>query len=147
MNFRQANPNDIPRLQQIRNAVKENTLSDPALIKDEDYLEFLNERGNGWVCQVDGNIVGFSMVDLRENNVWALFLHPEYEKQGIGRQLHDLMLHWYFEQTDTTIWLGTAPNTRAAAFYRRAGWQEAGQHGKYEIRFEMTWQNWQAQQH
>jgi len=56
--------------------------------------------------------------------------------------LHDDMLDWYFSQTDSTIWLGTAPNTRAENFYRKAGWKEAGIHGKGEIKFEMTAATW-----
>jgi GNAT superfamily N-acetyltransferase len=79
---------------------------------------------------------------LKENNIWALFLLPSVEKQGIGRLLHDTMLDWYFEQTSTTVWLGTTPNTRAASFYRKAGWQEVGMHGKDELKFEMSQQQW-----
>ena len=81
-------------------------------------------------------------MDLQDNNVWALFLRPEFEKQGVGRKLHDMMIDWYFQQTQITIWLGTAPKTRAETFYRRAGWTEIGTHGKGEIKFEMTFENW-----
>ena len=87
-------------------------------------------------------IVGFSIVDLKDKNVWALFLRPEFEKQGFGRKLHDIMLNWYFEQTKTNIWLGTSPNTRAEIFYRKAGWTEIGTHGNGEIKFEMSYKNW-----
>jgi len=52
------------------------------------------------------------------------------------------MLDWYFEQTNSAIWLGTAPNTRAEKFYRKAGWEETGIHGKGEIKFGMTVANW-----
>jgi hypothetical protein len=52
------------------------------------------------------------------------------------------MLDWYFEQTKEDVWLGTAPGTRAEAFYRKSGWQERGMHGKGEIKFEMTYNNW-----
>ena len=62
-------------------------------------MEFITKRGKGWVCEIDNQIVGFSIADLKENNIWALFVHPNYDKQGIGRHLHDLMLNWYFNQT------------------------------------------------
>ena len=65
-------------------------------------------------------IVGFSIADLKDNNVWALFLRLEF------KQLHDMMLEWYFTQTMNNVWLGTSPNTRAEAFYRKAGWTEIG---------------------
>ena len=144
MNIREATTNDIPQIQVVRNAVKENTLSDPSLVTDKDCEEFINQRGKGWVCEADEGIVGFSIVDLKENNIWALFVHPDFDKQGIGRQLHDVMLDWYFIQTEETVWLGTAPGTRAEAFYRKAGWTEIGTHGKGEIKFEMTERKWKT---
>jgi len=144
MNFREAKIEDIKQMQIIRNAVTENILSNPDLLPGKDYEEFMFERGKGWVCEIENQIVGFSIVDLKENNVWALFLLPGFEKQGIGRQLHDIMVDWYFTQTRDTIWLGTTPKTRADMFYRRAGWKETGMHGEDEIKFEMTFEKWTA---
>lgn len=144
MNIREAVTSDIPQIQVVRNAVKENTLSDPSLVTDQDCEEFITKRGKGWVCEIEGRIVGFSIADLKDHNIWALFVDPTFEKQGIGRKLHDLMLDWYFLQTEETVWLGTAPGTRAEAFYRRSGWTETGTHGKGEIKFEMTAKEWAA---
>lgn len=140
--LRPATLEDIPQIQIVRNSVKENTLSNPNLVTDNDCLEYITQRGKGWVYEVGGKIVGFSIVDIVDNNVWALFLMPEYERQGIGRQLHDVMVDWYFTQTKENLWLGTAPNTRAEGFYRKAGWQEIGTHGKGEIKFETTYKAW-----
>ena len=142
MFFREARVTDIPQIQKVRNSVRENTLSDPALITDQDCENYLLNRGKGWVCEIDGKIVGFSIVDLVDHNVWALFVQPGFDKNGIGKKLHDDMLNWYFSQTDETIWLGTAPNTRAEKFYRKAGWKELGIHGKGELKFEMDAGNW-----
>lgn len=141
MIFREAVIQDIPQIQEVRNSVKENTLSDPSLVTDSDCIEFLTQRGKGWVCEIDGKIVGFAIADLQDNNIWALFLHPDFEKQGIGQKLHNRMLNWYFEQGKEEVWLGTTPSTRAESFYKRAGWIENGMHGD-EIRFEMKKVNW-----
>ncbi len=145
MIFRTAQIGDIAQIQRVRNAVKENTLSDPNLVTDADCAEFITERGKGWVCEIDGIIVGFAIVDLKENNIWALFLDPEFEKKGIGRQLHKIMLDWYFAQTRETVWLSTEFDTRAEGFYKKAGWVAVGLHGKNEIKFEMTHQSWAQQ--
>jgi GNAT superfamily N-acetyltransferase len=142
MTIREASLEDIPQMQIVRNAVTENTLSNPDLIKDQDYIPFITERGKGWVCEIDKQIVGFAIVDLKEHNIWALFLDPKFEQKGIGRQLHKLMLDWYFAQTTTTVWLGTAFDTRAEKFYRKAGWTDVGMHGAGEIKFEMTFDKW-----
>lgn len=142
MIFREARISDIAQMQVVRNSVKENTLSDPAMVQDKDYIIYLQERGKGWVCEIDETIAGFAFADLKENNIWALFVRPENERMGIGKKLHHLMLNWYFEQTHEKVWLGTSPNTRAEIFYRAAGWKEAGVHGKGEIKFEMCFEDW-----
>jgi GNAT superfamily N-acetyltransferase len=142
MIIREAHTEDISQIQVVRNSVKENMLSNPALVTDADCDEYINRRGKGWVAEAeDGKIVGFAIVDLVDHNVWALFVQPGYDKMGIGRKLHDEMINWYFSQTSETIWLGTAPNTRAESFYRKAGWRETGTHGKGEIKFEMNVEN------
>jgi len=141
MIIREARIEDIFQIQIVRNSVGENTLSDPNLVTNRDCEEFLFERGKGWVCEINDQVVGFSIADLKENNIWALFLHPDFENKGIGRKLHDIMLDWYFEQTEQNVWLGTSPHTRAETFYRKSGWNEIGTHGN-EIKFEMTYNNW-----
>ena len=139
MTFREAQPGDIAQIQTVRNLVKENTLSNSALVSDKDVEEFLFMRGKGWVCEIDKLVVGFAIVDLKEHNIWALFVHPDHDTKGIGKKLHSLMMRWYFTQTKETVWLGTAPGTRAEKFYRMQGWKEVGVHGKGEIKFEMRW--------
>jgi GNAT superfamily N-acetyltransferase len=142
MIFREAIPEDIPQMQIVRNSVRENILSNPALVTDEDCLEFITVRGKGWVCDIDDRIVGFAIADLKDDNIWALFLHPDFEGKGIGRKLQKLMLDWYFSQGKENVWLGTAFNTRAEAFYRKSGWKEVGTNGPKEIKFEMTRDEW-----
>ncbi len=144
MEYRIATKVDIKGMQIVRNLVKENKLSNPALITDETVNDFITNRGNGWVCIEDNQVLGFAIVDIVENNIWALFIHPDYESKGIGKQLHQLMLDWYFTQTIVTVWLGTEPNTRAEGFYKKAGWQVIGKHGD-ETKFEMTIHNWNGQ--
>jgi GNAT superfamily N-acetyltransferase len=141
MRIRPAHNSDIIRLHEIRTAVRENALSNPALISPADYEEFLSHRGKGWVCEIDNMIVGFAICDLQEENIWALFVHPEFEKRGVAKALQKEMLDWYFTQKEN-VWLGTAPGTRAEHFYRVSGWRENGMHGK-EIKFELTRAEWQ----
>lgn len=144
MIFREALITDIPQIQIVRHTVKENVLSNPALVTDKDCEEYLFVRGKGWVCETDNQLVGFAIADLQDHNVWALFLRPEYEGKGIGKKLHNRMLDWYFSQTAETLWLGTAFNTRAETFYRMQGWTEAGLHGTKEMKFEMSYNNWKT---
>jgi GNAT superfamily N-acetyltransferase len=144
MAFREATLQDIPQIQIVRHAVKENVLSDPGLVTDEDCANYLANRGKGWVCELDRKIIGFAIADLVDDNIWALFVDPHFERQGIGRKLHEIMLDWYFSQGKTKVWLGTSPNTRAVSFYNKAGWVETGIHGRSEIKFEMQLADWLA---
>ncbi len=137
-NFRRATTADIPAMHRVRMSVRENILSNPNSIGHHDYQQMLEQRGQGWVCEIDGAIVGFAVVDVSEQNVWALFVQPEYEGRGIGRTLHDAMLHWYFGTGATFIWLSTDPDTRAEQFYQRAGWGFAGMLPDGEARYERT---------
>ena len=146
MRFREANISDIKQMQVVRHSVKENILSDPALVTDADVEDYITRRGKGWVCEVDGTVIGFAIADLEENNIWALFIHPDEEGHGIGKRLHQMMMNWYFSKTTKRVWLSTAADSRAEKFYRKAGWQETGLHGKGEIKFEMSSEQWNAMQ-
>lgn len=142
MIYREAKIVDILQMEIVRSSVKENKLSNPNLVTEKDYEEFIMIKGKRWVCETNKQIVGFAIADLMSNNIWALFIHPEFERQGIGQELHKIMLDWYFRYTKNKVWLGTAPNTRAEGFYKKAGWVEAGTNGR-EIKLEMTYDSWQ----
>ncbi|WP_417357965.1 GNAT family N-acetyltransferase [Flavobacterium sp.] len=142
LTYREALITDIPQIQFVRHAVKENILSNPELVKDSDVENYITRRGKGWVAEVNNTIVGFAIVSTADNNVWALFILPKFENKGIGKTLHNIMMDWYFSQTQETIWLSTGTGTRAETFYRLKGWKDAGAYGTQEIKFIMTHQKW-----
>ena len=45
---------DIEAMHRIRLAVRENVLSDPTKVQPKDYVDYLQQRGRGWVFEVDG---------------------------------------------------------------------------------------------
>ena len=142
MIFREAVLEDIPAIQVVRNSVKEIMLSDPSLVSDKDCEEYMFVRGKGWVCEMDGKIVGFAIADLEDDNIWALFIHPDHEKKGIGKKLHQIMMDWYFDQEKEKVWLSTAPGSRAEGFYKVAGWKQTGITRSGEVKFEMSAEDW-----
>jgi GNAT superfamily N-acetyltransferase len=143
MLLREARRADIPAMSAVRLAVTENVLSNPNRITAADYEAFCFRRGKGWVAETQGTIVGFAVADLLDHNIWALFVHPDYASQGLGKRLHALMLTWYFTQTEAAVWLSTAPGTRAEEFYRRQGWHQTGHTADGEVRFEFSAAAWQ----
>lgn len=136
--IRRAELADIPAMHQVRMAVRENRLTDPSRVQPRDYEPRLAEHGRGLVAERDGRIVGFAVGDLTRQSVWALFVHPDHERRGIGRRLHDELLQWMFAAGIRTIWLTTEPGTRAASFYVTAGWRLAGTTPQGELRFERS---------
>lgn len=144
MLFREATLADIPALFEVRYAVTENVLRNRALVTAENTADYLTRRGKGWLCEINAQVVGFAIADLQDHSIWALFVRPEFIGSGIGQHLHRLMLAWYFAQTTETVWLSTAPNTRAEEFYRRQGWQDTGRTSSGEVRFEMTIAEWES---
>lgn len=142
MKFRYATLSDIKQMQIIRNSVKENRLSKPELVSDEDVALYISERGKGWVCEVHDQVVAFSIIDLQVNSVWALFVDPSFAEMGIGKALHRLMINWYFTKTKQNVVLGTAPNTRAAKFYQLQGWTAVGSYPNGEVKFELSYLDW-----
>jgi hypothetical protein len=47
MIIREAHITDIPQIQVVRNSVKENILSDPALVPDKDVEDYITRRRKG----------------------------------------------------------------------------------------------------
>ena len=140
--IREATEKDIDQIQLIRRAVKENILPDPEIVSNEDCRIYITQRGKGWVAESNDVILGFAIADLEDNNIWALFIHPDHEKQGIGKQLHDTMLSWYFDTGKSWVWLSTDPGTRAEGFYNSHNWTRTEELPNGEIKFKMTAEAW-----
>jgi GNAT superfamily N-acetyltransferase len=127
---------DVPAIQRVRHAVRENRLVS-RVIGDDEVIDHLERRGRGWVVTVEGEVVAFAIGDAANGNVWALFVDPAHEGRGFGRRLHDEMLAWMLGRELHSIWLTTEPGTRAERFYRRAGWSDRGLAASGERRFEI----------
>ena len=123
--IRPMRPEDVPAAHVIRLLVRENRLSDPSVVQEKDYLEFMSRDTLSWVCEASGRIQGFIMVDIAKQNLWALFVDPYHEGIGIGRALHEVMIAAYF-QLASVLRLTTAPHTRAEGFYRNVGYSVLG---------------------
>ena len=134
--LRQANRTDIPGIQRVRHAVKENRLTSRA-ISDDEVAHAIEVSGRGWVVEVDSTIVGFAIGNAQDGNIWALFIDPEHEGHGHGRLLHDSIVAWLWSRGLRKFWLSTEPGTRAQRFYSSAGWTDRGLLPSGELRFEL----------
>jgi len=135
--LRAARASDIPAIQRIRASVKENRLVS-TVITDEDVRTAIEDTGRGWVVDEEGEVVAFAIGNAVNGNIWALFVRPEAEGRGYGRQLHDTMVDWLWTAGLDRLWLTTEPGTRAQRFYQAAGWQLVGPADQGELRYEMV---------
>ncbi|MBL8268219.1 GNAT family N-acetyltransferase [Steroidobacter sp.] len=136
-NLRQARASDAAAMHRVRMSVHENRLVSIQLT-ERDYQVAIEQTGRGWVVEQDGAIVAFAIGDVTDGSIWALFVEPGHEAKGYGRELHDVMVAWLWQQGHEQLSLTTEPGTRAERFYEKAGWQRAGITDRGEVRFELS---------
>jgi len=136
---RLADQADIPAIFAIRTSVRENHLSLEQLTEMGITPQTINQALLAapciWVAEIQGAPAGFAMADADDGCVFAAFVQPEYEGQGLGRSLMARAEAFLFEQ-HRTIWLETAENSRASGFYRSLGWQLVAHLPEGDVRFE-----------
>ncbi|WP_296575496.1 GNAT family N-acetyltransferase [Phreatobacter sp.] len=125
---------DLPRISEIRLAVRENVLSRPDKIVDA--VQYLIDRDAFWVFEDDGHIHGFSSADPRDGSIFALFMDPASEGRGIARALLDAACRHLARTGHARASLTTGTGTRAERFYRQQGWEPTGRTDDGQIIFE-----------
>jgi len=133
--IRRAGLADIADLMRVREAVRENRHFGPNKVTCEDVADFLR-TGEIWIWEEDCRIMGFSAGDAQDGWIWALFVDPDHEGRGIGRALLACACRTLVRAGFDSATLTTEPGTRAARFYRRAGWTDAGRTEDGEIIFK-----------
>ncbi|MBM3232256.1 GNAT family N-acetyltransferase [Candidatus Pacearchaeota archaeon] len=76
----------------------------------------------GHVGIIDGKIIGVSM--LREGEVTKVFIDPEYQGRGIGKQLMNLIEKEAINRGIRKLWL--ISSLPAIKFYENLGWKTVG---------------------
>jgi len=135
--LRQATAADVAGIQRVRHSVRENRLVSTS-ISDGQVRDAIESTGRGWIIERDGEVVAFAIGNATNGNIWALFVHPDHERRGYGRALHDTMVEWLWSQGLARLWLTTEPGTRAQSFYEAAGWQLVGLADHGEVRYERS---------
>ena len=132
--IRQALLSDIPRLMEIRAAVRENRLSDPSRVTLADYLWHI-DHAPIHVWEDRGLIKGLSAGDPRDGSIWGLFVDPRFEGHGIGQALMLAACTSLAMAGHRIAKLSTDPGTRAERFYLRNGWRPDGYTDRGEVVF------------
>jgi GNAT superfamily N-acetyltransferase len=132
--IRKASENDIPRLIEIRSSVHENILSNPAIVTEDDYRWFIAEELL-WVWDDNDIVRGFTAGDTRTGWIWALFVDPDSEGNGIAQALFPYACQSLKDAGHRTASLSTETGTRAEKFYMKAGWTKGEVNEKNEVLF------------
>ena len=137
LTFRLATEADIGAMSAIRLAVTENRLRDPGRVTLAMYRDYLGRLGRSWVCEDDGVIAGFASADHVQGSIWALFIDPAREGQGIGKRLLALAVDDLFQQGHEQIVLSTSADTRADIFYESQGWERGKMKDDIEVQYSL----------
>ncbi|WP_394423930.1 GNAT family N-acetyltransferase [Vreelandella stevensii] len=131
--YRRVHYKDIPELFEVRSQTRENPISKARLAQMG--ITHVNiakgfEAGAlcGWVCLSDGEVVGFCTGDTGGGEILALAILPDFEGQGIGKQLLEKVVDELLQKGLNPVWLAadSNPNVRANGFYRYLGWRPTG---------------------
>jgi len=130
IHYRQIRDDDIPALFEIRIATWHNPNGAEELaalgIDAQNVRERLATDHAGWIALADATPVGFAMANRSTGELWVIAVLPEFEGQGIGRELLKQAEAWLFSHGWKQIWLTThlEEEMRAVGFYRHLGWED-----------------------
>ncbi|MGY4641007.1 GNAT family N-acetyltransferase [Pseudomonas sp. TE24901] len=141
--IRLATLQDIDILFAIRTSVTQNHLSREQMaergITPEVLAGSIREAPCVWIAEVNGEPAGFSMVDLDSGEVFAMFVRPAYENQGLGGQLMAVAEAALFERHDTLFLVTDGRDEiRANGFYQRLGWSVVDQVDGDDVRYQKS---------
>ena len=129
MIVRRAVFSDLTKLLSLLPRLNANVLNNPALISEDDLEPFIAADAL-WVAVLDGRIAGFSVADAGPGTIWALFIDPDFEGQGLGKRLLTLAVGTLRNAGCPGVTLKAGQDTQAEALYRAAGYEEVSRSGE-----------------
>ncbi|HEY8108854.1 MAG TPA: GNAT family N-acetyltransferase [Patescibacteria group bacterium] len=132
---------DVPGIAQVRKASwrdtypnEENGISKEAIweyTQHFDHPDAIEKRqrnwdnGKSWIAKDGDRVVGFIYVTPSDNEINALYVHPDYLngpelKLNIGKQLVEKAIEQLDDARNVDVWVA-AYNARAIRFYRKVG--------------------------
>jgi len=131
--YRQMRVEDISAVLAVRQSTVENALTLEELeqyygISPQSIADEMKSDTMGWLCEKQGNVIGFSMGNRSSGEVGVVAVMPEYEGNGIGKTLLTHVQNWLFSEGYKEIWLlaNPDPDIRATGFYQELGWEATG---------------------
>ena len=131
--FRDVEARDFERCVEIRGMTRDNPVPAEILkefgVTEEAWVPLIKDKSIvGVVTESEDAVVGFCSGDVNTGEVLVLALLPEYEGQGLGKNMLELVSDKLFSFGIDKLWLAasTNPEIRAHGFYRYLGWVATG---------------------
>lgn len=132
--FRPTQPPDVDACFSVRAGTRQNPiareqLAAAGITPQSTRADLQAGRVKGWVCEHDGQVVGFCSGDCATGEVLVLAVLPTFEGKGIGRRLLAEVVDELRALGHRRPWLAAAadPAIRAHGFYRALGWTPTGE--------------------
>ena len=144
--IRAARKADAAQMMEVRLAVLENAMTLESLhelgITVESVADMLENTHVSFCAEDQNRLAGFSMGDRADGSVFALFVRPEYEGQGLGKALLNATVEALWEDgKHAFLKLRTGPQTRAYTFYIMQGWVFSKTVDDEEVELELHHRN------
>lgn len=126
--YRPLQDSDLRAVYEIRFSTIENLIHEEHVkyLQREQALEDIRQ-GGGWMCRYGEKEIGFCLpLFIPEPYLGAIFVVPEFQGRGVGKQLMKLAMDWFQKKGAKDIILETDRGSKAEGFYRHFGWKENG---------------------
>ena len=82
------------------------------------------DMGRMWIAKEGERVIGFCSAtkDNDQNRIRAIYVLPEYQKEGVGRKLIDKAFDWLGDNKDSFVAVAKY-NANAIHFYKRMGFE------------------------
>jgi putative acetyltransferase len=111
---------------------KENPTLNYQLVRNEDQPKELikaSKSGKMWIVFENNKIVG--TLSLENRRLRRFFVHPNYQRQGIGKQIIKTIIEYMKNKNINEIWVGSI--MRAVPIYEKLGFKKVKQFFNKEI--------------
>jgi GNAT superfamily N-acetyltransferase len=133
LEYRTATPADAGDCIRLRGLTRENSIPEDWLasvgITVESWARNIQDGVSpGFVCTAAHEMAGYCFGSRKTGEVLVLAMHPNYENQGVGRELLRLVVGYLQDQGHKRLFLGCSPDpaVRSYVFYRHLGWSSTG---------------------
>ena len=131
-------PDDSAECVSLRGKTRQNAVSEASLralgITVESWAQDIRTGDlPGHICRQNGKMIGYCFGSRRDGEIVVLALLPEFEGQGIGKELLTRVVRQLESLGHTRQFLGCSPDSesRSHGFYRHLGWRPTGTFDKH----------------